>query len=122
MPNTTNTVAATLLRIGLATISSAVVLSLAVAPALAAQQDFARNALPLVHVSDLDLTKPSDQSTLKQRLAILSRMICSDLPAKGLDNSGGFIACFSKAMSQAANTSDMLIASAKHQALLATTQ
>lgn len=123
MFDSTTSIVATLSRVALAAILSATVLFAAVAPAMAAAQDNVITVqVRIVHIGDLDLNKSSDQAALKQRVANVSRIVCTDLPAKGLDNSGGFSACYLKAMAGATKQVKMAIASSQQSIRAATAQ
>ena len=120
MSNAVSDVLAAVFRLAIAAGCSGAVLSAAVAPARAAEDDGGDVKARVVTLSDLDLTKPGERATLDRRLANAARVVCSDSSEKGLDQFGGFQDCYIKTLSDSRKQARVAIAAAQRVTVFAT--
>ncbi len=122
MNNTTRNVAATLGRLTLAAMFSAVCLGAAVMPATAGTPDDMTVQTRLVSTAGLDLTRSHDQAVLMRRLAVAARQVCRKPASSVSESASGYEECVQSAMYFAHRQANAAIALAAKTSVVASAE
>jgi len=99
---------------------SVLMLAAVAVPAVAAAAPLANDTqVAVVSTTGLDISKPSDQATLRHRIAVAAHQVCGQVMQGDMLTSPGYAECFGRATSDAKAQLDARTAAVSGKAVVA---